>query len=165
MATKAQAPWGGGFSAGPAELMLRFSESVSFDHRLAPFDIPGSKAHSAMLAKVGLITRKERDAIHGGLDGLLREIEAGKFKWQTSLEDVHMNLEQALTQRVPAAAKLHTARSRNDQVATDMRLYFKAACIEIIGELMAAQRAILKIAQKNPGVLIPGYTHLQRAQP
>jgi len=145
--------------------MLRFSESVSFDHRLAPFDIAGSKAHSAMLAKVGLISRKERDAIHRGLDGILREVRAGKFKWQTQLEDVHMNIEQALTKRVPAAAKLHTARSRNDQVATDMRLYLKAACAEIGAHLVAAQRAILKVAQKDGAVLIPGYTHLQRAQP
>ena len=90
--------------------MLRFSESVSFDHRLAPFDIAGSKAHSAMLAHVGLITAKERDAIHGGLDAILAEIAAGRFTWSTQLEDVHMNIEQALTKRVPAAAKLHTAR-------------------------------------------------------
>jgi argininosuccinate lyase len=165
MAKQAQATWGGRFSAGPAGLMLRFSESVSFDHRLAPFDIAGSKAHSAMLAKVGLISRKERDAIHRGLDGILREIRAGRFKWQTQLEDVHMNIEQALTKRVPAAAKLHTARSRNDQVATDMRLYLKAACAEIGAGVVAAQRVILKVASKNKGVLIPGYTHLQRAQP
>ena len=165
MAKQAQATWGGRFSAGTAGLMLRFSESVSFDHRLAPFDLAGSKAHSAMLAKVGLITRQERDAIHRGLDAIGREIAAGKFKWQTALEDVHMNIEQALTRRVPAAAKLHTARSRNDQVATDVRLYLKAACVEIIGVLTDAQRAILRIAAQNPGVLIPGYTHLQRAQP
>ena len=165
MAKQAQATWGGRFSAGPAALMLRFSESVSFDHRLAPFDIAGSKAHSAMLAKVGLITRKERDAIHRGLDAIGREIAAGKFTWRTALEDVHMNIEHALTQRVPAAAKLHTARSRNDQVATDVRLYFKAACAEIIDLITAAQRAILRIAEKNRDVLIPGYTHLQRAQP
>lgn len=145
--------------------MLRFSESVSFDHRLAPFDIAGSKAHSAMLAHVGLISGQERDAIHRGLDAILGEIEAGKFKWQTQLEDVHMNIEQALTKRVPAAAKLHTARSRNDQVATDMRLYFKAACADIIARIQGAQRAILQIAERNDGVLIPGYTHLQRAQP
>lgn len=165
MAKQAQATWGGRFSAGPAGLMLRFSESVSFDRRLAPFDLAGSKAHSAMLAKVGLITRKERDAIHRGLDAIGREIAAGKFRWQTQLEDVHMNIEQALTRRVPAAAKLHTARSRNDQVATDMRLYFKTACADLIGKITAAQRAILKVALKNRAVLIPGYTHLQRAQP
>ncbi|HWA29174.1 MAG TPA: argininosuccinate lyase [Lacunisphaera sp.] len=165
MGKQAQATWGGRFSAGPAGLMLRFSESVSFDHRLAPFDIAGSKAHSAMLAKVGLITRRERNAIHRGLDAIRREVEAGKFKWQTQLEDVHMNIEQALTRRVPAAAKLHTARSRNDQVATDMRLYLKAACAELGAQLVAAQQAILRVAGKYGTVLIPGYTHLQRAQP
>jgi len=165
MAKQAQATWGGRFSAGPAGLMQRFSESVSFDHRLAPFDLAGSKAHSAMLAKVGLITQRERDAIHRGLDAIGREIAAGKFKWRPELEDVHMNIEQALTRRVPAAAKLHTARSRNDQVATDMRLYFKAACADLIARLTAAQRAILQIADRNRDVLIPGYTHLQRAQP
>ncbi len=165
MAKQAQATWGGRFSAGPAELMLRFSESVSFDRRLAPFDIQGSKAHSAMLAHVGLITKAERDAIHRGLDAVLAEIEAGSFKWQTRLEDVHMNIEQALTKRVPAAAKLHTARSRNDQVATDMRLYFKAACTDLIQRIDGAQRAILGVAERNADVLIPGYTHLQRAQP
>lgn len=165
MAKKSQATWGGRFSAGPAELMQRFSESVSFDQRLAPFDIAGSKAHSAMLAHVGLITAKERDAIHAGLDAILAEIEAGKFTWDVRLEDVHMNIEQALTKRVPAAAKLHTARSRNDQVATDMRLWFKWACGELQGRIRQAQRALLDLAGRERGVLIPGYTHLQRAQP
>jgi len=165
MAKKAQVTWGGRFSQAPADLMLRFSESVSFDSRLAPFDIQGSKAHSAMLAHVGLISKKEREAIHAGLDAILAEIEAGKFVWDTKLEDVHMNIEHALTQRVPAAAKLHTARSRNDQVATDMRLYFKAACSDIFVKLDAAQRAILSVAEAHADVLIPGYTHLQRAQP
>lgn len=160
-----QVTWGGRFNAGPAELMLKFSESVSFDHRLAPFDIAGSKAHSAMLAHVGLITPAERDAIHGGLDAILEEIVAGKFKWDVKLEDVHMNIEQALTKKVPAAAKLHTARSRNDQVATDMRLWFKYACGELAGKLLAAQSALLTVAAANREVLIPGYTHLQRAQP
>ena len=165
MAKKAQATWGGRFSAGPAGLMLRFSESVSVDRRLAPFDLAGSRAHAAMLARVGLISRKERAAIHRGLDAVGREIAAGRFKWRTQFEDVHMNIEQALTERVPAAARLHTARSRNDQVATDMRLYLKAACAEIGAGLVAAQRALLKVAAKNSTVLIPGYTHLQRAQP
>ncbi len=165
MAKKSQATWGGRFSEGPADLMLRFSESVSFDHRLAPFDIAGSKAHSAMLAHVGLITAAERNAIHNGLDAILVEIEAGRFSWNTQLEDVHMNIEQALTKRVPAAAKLHTARSRNDQVATDMRLFFKHACATLSAKLLAAQRAILAVAMRDGDVLIPGYTHLQRAQP
>ena len=165
MAKPSHATWGGRFSAGPAELMLQFSESVSFDQRLAPFDIAGSKAHSAMLAHTGLITARERDAIHAGLDAILAEIEAGKFKWDTRLEDVHMNIEQALTKRVPAAAKLHTARSRNDQIATDMRLFFKAACATLREKIRGAQRALLTVAQANRDVLIPGYTHLQRAQP
>lgn len=165
MGKQSQVSWGGRFSAGTAELMLRFSESVSFDHRLAPFDIQGSQAHAAMLAHVGLITRRERDAIHRGLEAILDEVKKGKFKWSQQLEDVHMNIEQALTKRVPAAAKLHTARSRNDQVATDMRLYFKAACAGVIASLQAAQRAILAVVKKEGNVLLPGYTHLQRAQP
>jgi len=165
MAKKAQATWGGRFGAAPADLMLRFSESVSFDRRLAPYDVAGSKAHATMLAKVGLISAKERDAIVRGLDAILAEITAGRFVWNTALEDVHMNIEQALTQKVPAAAKLHTARSRNDQVATDMRLFLKDACGRIDAAIGGAQRAILGIAEANRAVLIPGYTHLQRAQP
>lgn len=165
MAKSSHATWGGRFSAGPADLMLRFSESVSFDRRLAPFDIAGSKAHSAMLAHVGLITKRERDAIHAGLDQILAEIEAGKFVWETKLEDVHMNIEQALTKRVPAAAKLHTARSRNDQIATDMRLFFRHACSVLRERILETQRALLAVAEANRDVLIPGYTHLQRAQP
>lgn len=145
--------------------MLRFSESVSFDARLAHFDIAGSKAHSAMLAHVGLISKAERDAIHKGLDVILAEIEAGTFVWSTKLEDVHMNIEHALTQRVPAAARLHTARSRNDQVATDMRLWFKHAAADLVERVRGAQRALLELATREGDVLIPGYTHLQRAQP
>ena len=165
MAKSSQATWGGRFSTGPADLMLRFSESVSFDRRLAPFDIRGSKAHAAMLAHVGLITPAECAAIQAGLDAILREIMAGRFKWERKLEDVHMNIEQVLTRRVPAAAKLHTARSRNDQVATDMRLFFKYACAALGEKLFSAQRTLLAAATVNREVLIPGYTHLQRAQP
>jgi argininosuccinate lyase len=165
MAKSSQATWGGRFSTGPAELMLRFSESVSFDRRLAAFDIKGSKAHAAMLAHVGLITPAECEAIQKGLDAILREIMAGRFKWERKLEDVHMNIEQVLTKRVPAAAKLHTARSRNDQVATDMRLFFKYACAALGEKLFSAQRTLLAAATVNREVLIPGYTHLQRAQP
>jgi argininosuccinate lyase len=165
MAKNPQATWGGRFSAEPSALMLQFSESVSFDRRLAVFDIQGSRAHAAMLAHVGLISPAERDAIQAGLDQLQREIEAGGFKWDTALEDVHMNIEQALTKRVPAAAKLHTARSRNDQVAVDMRLFFKQACAEAQAKIRGAARAILATAEAKADVLIPGYTHLQRAQP
>jgi argininosuccinate lyase len=165
MAKNPQATWGGRFSAEPSALMLQFSESVSFDRRLAVFDIQGSRAHAAMLAHVGLISPAERDAIQAGLDQLQREIAAGGFKWDTALEDVHMNIEQALTKRVPAAAKLHTARSRNDQVAVDMRLFFKQACAEAQAKIRGAARAILATAGAKADVLIPGYTHLQRAQP
>jgi argininosuccinate lyase len=165
MAKHSQATWGGRFSAEPSALMLKFSESVSFDRRLALFDIQGSRAHAAMLAHVGLISAAERDAIRQGLDDLHREIEAGGFDWDTKLEDVHMNIEQALTKRVPAAAKLHTARSRNDQVALDMRLFFKHACADLQVKIRCAARAILATAESNTHILIPGYTHLQRAQP
>jgi argininosuccinate lyase len=165
MAKNPQATWGGRFSAEPSALMLKFSESVSFDRRLAVFDIQGSRAHAAMLAHVGLISAAERDAIQEGLDQLQGEIEAGGFAWDARLEDVHMNIEQALTKRVPAAAKLHTARSRNDQVALDMRLFFKQACVEVQAKIRGAARAILATAEANADVLIPGYTHLQRAQP
>ena len=145
--------------------MLRFSESVSFDRRLAPFDVEGSRAHAAMLARVGLLSRRDRAAIDAGLRAIGREIAAGKFRWDVRLEDVHMNIEQALTKRVPAAARLHTGRSRNDQVATDIRLYLKSACAGLAARIAAAQRAILRAARAADGVLIPGYTHLQRAQP
>ncbi|HEX3730205.1 MAG TPA: argininosuccinate lyase [Opitutaceae bacterium] len=165
MAKSSQATWGGRFGAGPAELMLRFSESVSVDRRLAPFDIAGSKAHAAMLARVGLLSRAEAKAIARGLDAIGAEIAAGKFRWKTGLEDVHMNIEQALTERVPAAAKLHTARSRNDQVATDLRLFLKHACAELREGLRQAGRAILAAAERHRDVVLPGYTHLQRAQP
>jgi argininosuccinate lyase len=145
--------------------MQKFSESASFDRRLAPFDIAGSRAHSEMLAKVGLISAQDRKAIHAGLDAILAEIEDGSFSWDARLEDVHMNIEHALTARVPAAAKLQTARSRNDQVATDMRLFFKEACRSLGAKILGAQRALLAAAAGSAGVLIPGYTHLQRAQP
>ncbi len=162
---KEQATWGGRFSAAPAELMLRFGESVSFDARLAPFDVAGSKAHAEMLAHVGIISKQECGEIVRGLDEILAEINAGKFEWKVELEDVHMNIEQALTKRVPAAAKLHTARSRNDQIATDMRLFFKDACTKISEKISRLVATILDVAEKNAETYIPGYTHLQRAQP
>jgi argininosuccinate lyase len=165
MAKPKHATWGGRFHSGPADLMLKFSESVSFDRRLAPFDIAGSKAHSAMLAHVGLITPGERNAIHAGLDAILAQIKGGRFAWDEKLEDVHMNIERALARRVPAAAKLPTARSRNDQVATDMRLFFKYACAALGVRVLGVQRALLGVADANRGVVMPGYTHLQRAQP
>jgi len=145
--------------------MVRFSESVSFDQRLALFDIQGSQAHARMLAHVGILTNEEAEAICAGLDQIRGEIEAGSFTWEERLEDVHMNIEQALTARVPAGAKLHTARSRNDQVATDMRLWFKDACARVRETLRETIAAILTVAEATQTVYIPGYTHLQRAQP
>jgi len=165
MAKKSQATWGGRFTKGPAELMLHFSESVSFDQRLAPFDIAVNRAHTEMLHHVGLLSRRELRAIHDGLNDVEKLIADGKLKWNPAFEDVHMNIEQALTKIAPEAAKMHTARSRNDQVATDSRLFFKSACDALDALLKALQRSLLKIANGNQDVSIPGYTHLQRAQP
>ena len=165
MAKKSQATWGGRFSKEPAELMLTFGESVSFDKRLAPFDIAVNRAHTAMLHHVGLLTRRESQAIHKGLKIIEKQVADGKLKWNPAFEDVHMNIEQALTKIAPEAAKMHTARSRNDQVATDSRLFFKYACDRILSLLQTLQKSILKVAETNQSVSIPGYTHLQRAQP
>jgi argininosuccinate lyase len=165
MDEKKQATWGGRFAEEPAERMIRFGESVSFDARLAPYDIRGSKAHARMLGHVGILEAEEVDAICRGLDGVEKEIANGDFTWDPALEDVHMNIEQVLTARVPAAAKLHTARSRNDQIATDMRLWFRDALAELRAAAGTAMSALLDLADANRGVAIPGYTHLQRAQP
>jgi argininosuccinate lyase len=159
------ATWGGRFGEGPAALMLQYSESVSFDQRLAPFDIQGSQAHARMLAKVGLLTSEERDAIVRGLEEIHAEIEAGTFVWDIALEDVHMNIEQALRRRTPAAAKLHAGRSRNDQIATDMRLWFKWACVQLDAALAGLLRVLVSQAEAYQLVHLPSYTHLQRAQP
>ena len=160
-----QASWGGRFSEAPSELMLRFGESVSFDKKLAYFDIQGSSAHAEMLARCGIISESECSEIIRGLNEILNKIEKGAFKWDAALEDVHMNIEQALTKIAPAAAKLHTGRSRNDQVATDMRLFFKSASMRVGDKIQSLMHALLNLAEKNKPVLIPGYTHLQRAQP
>ena len=165
MSSNKQATWGGRFEEGPSELMRWFSESVSFDKRLAPYDVAGSKAHSLMLSKVGLLTEHVCEEIHIGLDELLGEIEAGSFNWDASLEDVHMNLEHALLEKTPAAAKLHAGRSRNDQVATDMRLFFKDACSQLGEAIETVMKSLLRQAKAYAELPIPGYTHLQRAQP
>lgn len=160
-----QASWGGRFSEAPSELMLRFGESVSFDKKLAYFDIQGSSAQAEMLASCGIITEEECSEILSGLNKIADQISEGKFKWDTSIEDVHMNIEQALTKIAPAAAKLHTGRSRNDQVATDMRLFFKSACLKVQDKIEALLKVLVTIAKENTEIFIPGYTHLQRAQP
>ena len=143
-----------------------YSESVSIDRRLYSHDIKGSLAHATALAVAGILTKEEHEEIKAALTVIEAEIEAGDFRWDSSLENVHMNIEAALTKRAgPAGAKLHTARSRNDQVALDLRLYVKAEAAEVCARLRALQRALLGLAELYQTVLIPGYTHLQRAQP
>jgi len=156
----------GRFRKPLAEAALRYSESVSFDQRLYHYDIRGSLAHAAALAKAGIISPAEHKKISASLREIEREIAAGKFEWQRALEDVHMNIESALTRRVGAAgAKLHSARSRNDQVALDLRLYTKDQIRLISRQLRQTQKALLSMARKHVDLVMPGYTHLQRAQP
>jgi argininosuccinate lyase len=155
----------GRFRAGPAPDVAHFSQSVSFDWRLWEHDIRGSKAHATMLERSGLLTSAELKQIISGLDKIALEIQAGAFSWNPSLEDVHMNIESELTRRVPAGAKLHTGRSRNDQVALDLRLWLLDECAALNAELESLQRAFVTLAARESDVVIPGYTHLQRAQP
>jgi argininosuccinate lyase len=158
--------WKGRFKEQTAALLQSFSESISFDWRLWRHDIEGSIAHSAALEKAGLISTKERAQIVRGLRQIGAEIAVGKFRFKTALEDIHMNIEAELTKRIgDAGAKLHTARSRNDQVALDIRMYLRDEC-DAIGELLRSlQRALVNFAERSRDVVIPGYTHLQRAQP
>jgi len=155
----------GRFGGGPAAAVAQFTESISFDRRLWRHDIAGSIAHATMLREAGLLTRPELRAIIKGLDAIAREVAAGKFHWRPELEDVHMNIEAALTRRVAAGAKLHTGRSRNDQVALDMRLWLREETIALSGEIQSLQRALVELGGRSREVVIPGYTHLQRAQP
>ena len=158
--------WAGRFNEPTDALVERFTESVSFDRRLAKHDIRGSIAHAAMLAEVGVLSRADRDAIVDGLEGILADIETGAFEWRTSLEDVHMNVESALTDRIGDAGKrLHTGRSRNDQVATGVRLLVREAIDDLAGAIRALQGAILAIAEREADTVLPGFTHLQPAQP
>jgi argininosuccinate lyase len=155
----------GRFTTGPAAEVARFTESISFDARLWEQDILGSIAHATMLQKVGLLTKTEFEDIERELQAIGQEIADGKFRWDPELEDVHMNIEAELTRRVPAGAKLHTGRSRNDQVALDLRMWLRDEIVALSGELRELQRALVELAVKNENVIIPGYTHLQRAQP
>ena len=156
----------GRFKVPPAEIAERYSASISFDRRLYRHDIAGSIAHAAALAKAGILTTDEQAKIDNGLRAIEAEIESGKFDWDESLEDVHMNIEAVLTKRIGAAgAKLHTARSRNDQVALDLRLYVKTEIAEIDARLRSLQTVLLNLAEQHIDVVMPGYTHLQRAQP
>ena len=158
--------WTGRFSQPTADLVLEYGESVSYDWKLYEHDIAGSTAHARAQLNAGMLTQEEFTAITDGLQGILADIKAGKFQWSMKLEDVHMNIESELTRRIGApGAKLHTARSRNDQVATDTRLYCRAKIDETLELLKDMQRALVQKAAQYAEIRIPGYTHLQRAQP
>ena len=157
---------GGRFREGPSEIMRRINASVGFDYRLAPYDVRGSKAHAAMLAARGIISAEDNDAIQEGLDRIALEVEAGTLKWDPSLEDVHMNIEARLGKLIGApAARLHTARSRNDQVATDLRLWLRDTLDVLDDGLTDLQAALIGQAEEHAATVMPGFTHLQPAQP
>jgi argininosuccinate lyase len=158
--------WGGRFSVKPDALMQAINVSIGFDQRLAGEDIAGSRAHAAMLAKAGVISAADAAAIQRGLDAVEAEIAAGTFPFRDEFEDIHMNIEQRLAELIgPAAGRLHTARSRNDQIALDVRLWVRAACDRSIAGLGGLQRALLARAEAYAAAIMPGLTHLQPAQP
>ncbi len=158
--------WGGRFDENTDAFVEAFTASVLFDQRMYKQDIAGSKAHATMLSKVGVLSQEDVNLIHGGLDKIERSIEAGEFEWSVAREDVHMNIEAALTQHIGDAGKrLHTGRSRNDQVATDIRLYLRMVCDQAAAELQRLMEGLLSLAQRNASTIMPGFTHLQTAQP
>ena len=158
--------WGGRFSEATDRFVQRFTASVGFDRRMAREDIEGSLAHARMLLDVGVLSEAEHDAIAGGLAKISAEVEAGEFQWSVELEDVHMNIEARLTALIgDAGKKLHTGRSRNDQVATDIRLYLRSAADEIANELSRLQQGLVTLAAREADTVMPGFTHLQTAQP
>ena len=163
---QSNAMWGGRFAAGPDAIMEAINASIAFDRRLAKEDVEASRAHAAMLAATGIISDSDAAAIREGLLTVLSEIEAGTFAYSTAFEDIHMNVEARLTDLIgPAAGRLHTARSRNDQVTTDFRLWVRGQCDAAIGGLDALIRAFLDQAEAGAGMVMPGFTHLQSAQP
>jgi len=154
--------WGGRFAQGPAAIMEEINASIAFDKRLAAEDIAGSRAHARMLAAQGIITAADADAIVGGLDRIGRDIDEGRFTFKRSLEDIHLNIEARLAEIAgPAAGRLHTARSRNDQVATDFRLWVRGACEKSESAIAALQRVLLDLAERHAETIMPGLTHLQ----
>jgi argininosuccinate lyase len=158
--------WKGRFKTDTAGLLKKYSESISFDWRLYRHDVAGSIAHSRALLEAGLVTREEQKKIEDGLLQIRDEIARGEFSFEENLEDIHMNIESALTKRIgDAGAKLHTARSRNDQVALDLRLYLREETDAIVVFIRGLQGALVALGERNAEVIIPGYTHLQRAQP
>jgi argininosuccinate lyase len=159
-------PWGGRFTESTDAFVEAFTASVGFDQRLYRYDLAGSRAHARMLARVGVLTEDECRQILKGLDEIEVEIETGGFEWSVALEDVHMNIEARLTDRIGAAGKkLHTGRSRNDQVATDIRLYLRDVIDHLQGELRRARMALAELAEREADTIMPGFTHLQVAQP
>lgn len=158
--------WGGRFALSPADLMVEINASIGFDKVLAPQDIRGSKAHAAMLAEQGIISKADAREIMRGLDQVQAEIEAGRFAFSEKLEDIHLNIESRLTEIIgPAGGRLHTARSRNDQVALDFRMYVRDALDAFDGALMGLQLALARKAEAHADTIMPGFTHLQPAQP
>jgi argininosuccinate lyase len=160
------AMWGGRFTGGPAKIMEEITPSIEFDKRLAEQDLAGSRAHANMLAAQGIIPKEDAEAILKGLDTIAREIAEGKFVFKRALEDIHLNIEARLDELIgPAAGRLHTARSRNDQVATDFRLWLREACGRAGEGLKALQTALLAQAEGHAATVMPGFTHMQSAQP
>ena len=158
--------WGGRFDLSPAELLIEINASIGFDKALAPHDVRGSKAHAAMLAEQGIITKADAREIISGLDQVLAEIEDGRFAYSTKLEDIHLNIESRLTELIgPAGGRLHTARSRNDQVALDFRMYVRDALDAFDAVLAGLQLALARKAETHAATIMPGFTHLQPAQP
>ncbi len=159
------AMWGGRFGAETNQELKRFSESISYDRRLYPFDIAGSKAHVKMLAKQGIVPAETAEKVVAELNNILQKIDAGEFEFKSELEDIHMNIESALIDELGTeGARLHSARSRNDQVALDIRLYLRHEILEIQELLRGMQHALLEQAEANKAVILPGFTHLQHAQ-
>jgi argininosuccinate lyase len=165
-APSGQAMWGGRFSDKPAELMQAINVSIGFDRRLATQDLEGSRAHAAMLQKTGVITSQDAEAIQKGLEAIGQELAAGTFPFREEFEDIHMNVEARLRELIgPAAGRLHTARSRNDQVALDFRMWVREACDRTSVQIKALQRVLVAKAEPHAATLMPGFTHLQPAQP
>jgi argininosuccinate lyase len=162
----AKTPWGGRFEKTPGRFLQEFGASLPVDKRMWAEDIRGSIAHARMLANQGIISEADADAIEAALSEIFREAKSGEFAFDIADEDVHMAIERALTERIgPAGARLHTARSRNDQVATDTRLYAKSAAVELASEVLALRGVLNGLAAEHAGAVMPGYTHLQKAQP
>ena len=159
-------PWGGRFTEATNELVEEFTASVPYDWRLYPYDIAGSIAHATMLARTGIITKNDSRRIIKGLQEIMREIASGAFEFSIELEDIHMNIEDRLIRKIgPVGGKLHTARSRNDQVALDIRMYLRDEITGIHELLGSLQKVIVQLAEQHSDAVMPGYTHLQRAQP